>query len=809
MPADRILVIRQASFTLDPRVRREVATLLDAGHAVDVIGLRHGDEPRRERTGALTVYRLPAALKSTTGSPAAYTLRYGTFLLLAGLLAAALHVRRRYALVEVHSLPDFLVFAALVPKLLGARVVLDLHEAMTEFFETKFGGPPGTLPWRAVAAAEQASIRFADFAFTCTNEMRDAFVGRGAEPDRLGVVLNSSEEDVFDVERHPPRGSGGGEFVVLCHGSVEQRYGIDTAIGAVALLRDELPDLRLRIMGDGSYVEPARALAAKLGVADRVTINGRWVALAELVDAIAGCDAGLVAMKRDAFRDLTHCNKMYDLVTMRRPVLMSRTRSVEAYFDEESFEYFASDDPRALAGAIVRLHRDPARRAARVRHAARVLEPYRWPRQREIYRAYIERVLRPGALAGAGDEHFLHERYQHGGHRDAAIHAYYALKPLLPRRTQLTIRRGYARVQARRTFPAWPAEPLLVERREAELRRRVADAPGGRVPLVNYWPDGLRYAVVLTHDVEGPAGLANIDRVREVERRHGFVSSWNFVAEQYPIPNGLFDALRADGCEIGLHGIRHDDSLFRERATFERDLPAIRRYLADWGAVGFRSPATHRNADWMAELPVLYDSSFPDTDPFEPQPGGCCSILPFRFGNVVELPITLIQDHTLWEILRDPGIDRWVHKSRWIMRHHGLVNVIVHPDYVCPARLELYDRFLAFVAAQPGGWHALPRDVALWWRQRERLAVVSGPEGRPQLAGTSDYAATIAYADERDGRIVFDTGGQAELAGREIGADGRPPVPPCPPEPRCSSPLAVAARATRRTTCTTAGRSRA
>src|SRR5439155_27005336 len=142
-------------------------------------------------------------------------------------------------------------------------------------------------------------------------------------------------------------------------------------------------------------------------------------------------------------------------------------------------------------------------------------------------------------------------------------------------------------------------------------------------------------------------------------------------------------------------------------------VPALHRHLEQWDVVAFRSPATTRNPDWIAELPLLYDSSFPDTDPFEPQSGGCCSILPFRLGDVVELPITLVQDHTMWEILREPGIERWLHKSDWIMRNHGLINVIVHPDYVVdPARLALYDRFLAHLAAQDGGWHALPRDVA-------------------------------------------------------------------------------------------------
>jgi hypothetical protein len=175
---------------------------------------------------------------------------------------------------------------------------------------------------------------------------------------------------------------------------------------------------------------------------------------------------------------------------------------------------------------------------------------------------------------------------------------------------------------------------------------------------------------------------------------------------------------------------------------------------------GFRSPATHRNADWMPELGCRYDSSFPDTDPFEPQSGGCCSIMPYRFGDVVELPITLVQDHTLWEILCETGIARWEDKSEWIMRNHGLINVIVHPDYVCdPDRLELYDRFLAFLAARPGGWHALPRDVARWWRQREELVLLAdeGDAGAARITGTSDFTATVAVAVERDGEIIITT----------------------------------------------------
>ncbi len=389
-PPARICVIRQNLFAYDPRVRREVAALVDAGHEVDVICLRGDGEPLRERRGRLTVYRVPLAYPRSRSS---YLVSYSYFLGAAAILCGLLHLRRPYALVQVHSLPDVLVFAAVVPKLLGARVVLDLHEMMVEFFCTKFQVDSRSLRAKTVAFAEQASIRFADFAFTCTNEMREAFIGRGADAEKLGVVLNASDEEVFDVERHPPHGSSEGEYVLICHGSVEERYGVDTTIRAVALLHEEIPGLRLEVYGKGTYLEEGRRLARDLGVGDRVRFSDAWVPFSTLLEAIAAADAGVVAIKRDPFRDLTHCNKMYDLVTMRRPVLIARTRSVEAYFDENCFEYFESDDPEGLADGIRRLYGNPRHAEELVARAAGALEPYRWPRQREIYRSYIEALL--------------------------------------------------------------------------------------------------------------------------------------------------------------------------------------------------------------------------------------------------------------------------------------------------------------------------------------------------------------------------------------------------------------------------------
>jgi peptidoglycan/xylan/chitin deacetylase (PgdA/CDA1 family) len=355
-------------------------------------------------------------------------------------------------------------------------------------------------------------------------------------------------------------------------------------------------------------------------------------------------------------------------------------------------------------------------------------------------------------------EHYLYERYRGPARRSRLLNLYYDVKPMLPRAIQLRLRRAYARRQSEQVFPAWPNERILLDLRDEELRQRLQEVGRRRLPLVPYWPHGRRFAAILTHDVEGPAGIENIPRVLEVERRHGFVSSWNFCAEWYPIPDGLFDELADAGNEIGLHGIAHDGRLFRDRATFEANLPKIHRYMREWGASGFRSPATHRNADWMSELSCLYDTSFPDTDPFEPQPGGCCSIFPFFIDDLVELPITLVQDHTLFEILRHPAIDRWLEKSEWIIENNGLINLLVHPDYLLTdERLELYDDFLRFLRTQQDGWHALPRDVARWWKERASLECVESDEGA-RLAGPQSAVdtASILWVEERDGQLAFD-----------------------------------------------------
>lgn len=362
-------------------------------------------------------------------------------------------------------------------------------------------------------------------------------------------------------------------------------------------------------------------------------------------------------------------------------------------------------------------------------------------------------------------ETFLSEayhRYLPGGRGRSfvriATQGYYALRPLLPRSVQIRLRRRYAPIQSRSPFPRWPIEPALHDF-TSFLLGLVSAAVSEPVPSIAPWPAGYDWALVLTHDVETAAGHRALNVLREVEEALGYRSSWNLVARRYRVEEAQVAELRAAGHEIGVHGLYHDGRDLGSLDKLRARLPAMREAAVRWGAVGFRSPSTQRVWDWMPSLGFDYDSSYPDTDPFEPQPGGCCSWLPFFNGSLVELPITLPQDHTLFVILqqRDPGA--WLEKAAFLRARGGMALLITHPDYLGDDEgALLYETFLRSLMGDARLWRALPRDVADWWRRRgaSRLQRAGGVW---EVAGPAAGEAEITYLGE-----PVRAGGHLELA---------------------------------------------
>ena len=268
--------------------------------------------------------------------------------------------------------------------------------------------------------------------------------------------------------------------------------------------------------------------------------------------------------------------------------------------------------------------------------------------------------------------------------------------------------------------PAWPVDDTLEQLKLRMLERVIGDRES--IEVLWFWPDGKRWVLVLTHDVESARGLERIHRLMEVEERYGFRSSFNLVPFKYEVPEALVQEIRGRGFEVGIHGYNHDGLLFIDEAEFARRLPAIREVAQRWNARGFRSPSTLRRIGWLERLPVEWDSSCFDTDPFEPQPGGVLSWFPYRLGPLVELPITLPQDHLVFRLLGHRDLHLWQSKARKIREAFGMVLLNVHPDpgYMTDDDLlPLYEAFLAWLKDFGDElWNPRPLDLARWWNHR-------------------------------------------------------------------------------------------
>jgi peptidoglycan/xylan/chitin deacetylase (PgdA/CDA1 family) len=243
------------------------------------------------------------------------------------------------------------------------------------------------------------------------------------------------------------------------------------------------------------------------------------------------------------------------------------------------------------------------------------------------------------------------------------------------------------------------------------------------------WPNGKKFALVLTHDVESPKGVRQVKPLIELEKQLGFRSSFNFVGRDYHVPEDLLETLRREGFEVGVHGLHHDGMMFATKASFRKHAKGINIFLKQWDAVGFRSPSMHQKLEWIHELDIRYDSSTFDTDPFEPQPEGVRAIFPFWVVNeekthaFVELPYTLAQDFTLFILLRFMDIDIWKRKLDWIAENGGMALLNTHPDYMCwdgakPSGEEYpvqhYRDLLEYIRNNYQGYyhHALPHEIA-------------------------------------------------------------------------------------------------
>ena len=391
-------MIVHAYYDEDPRVRREAETLVAAGDEVDVFALRREDDEPAGVVAGVRVERLGVQRHQGAGI-ATYLREYLSFLVRSGWAVTRAHRRRRYGLVQVHSLPDFLAFAALPLRIAGVPLVLDLHEAMPEFFRSRFPRAAGPLAHRLLLVQERASIAIASAVITVNGPMAERLARLGVRPDKVHVVPNSASLARFDPALQPARPfAADGTIRLVYAGALTPTYELDVAVAALARIVAERPDLPIafELYGRGDSEPALRAQAAAAGLAERVTFHGR-IPIEAVPAAIARADIGLAPTRRDQFTDVSLSTKLFEYAAMGKPVIATGLPLVEQTFPAGTVATYPAGDAAAMAAAILALVDDPAGRDAAVERTRAVAAERSWERTAVGYRAIVDglRLGRP------------------------------------------------------------------------------------------------------------------------------------------------------------------------------------------------------------------------------------------------------------------------------------------------------------------------------------------------------------------------------------------------------------------------------
>jgi len=337
--------------------------------------------------------------------------------------------------------------------------------------------------------------------------------------------------------------------------------------------------------------------------------------------------------------------------------------------------------------------------------------------------------------------------------------AYYAVRPMLPVAVRKHLQRASLKGWAGKPFPKWPVDRSVDSVFEQLMALAIKTREVEKIPFIWFWPEGKSGCAIMTHDIETQTGLDFCPPLMDLNDSHGIKSSFQVIPEgrYHATPRDL-DEFRNRGFEINVHDWNHDGHLFSNRELFLSRAAKINEVGAKYRAEGFRSGVLYRNTDWYGDLKFAYDMSVPNVGHLDPQPGGCCTVMPFFIGNMLEIPLTTIQDYSLFNILKDFSIDVWKRQVSGILEGHGLASFNVHPDYVIEKQARAtYSQLLAFLsglAVERNIWLPLPREVNRWWRDRSRMNIVER-DGRLEIEGPSKERARIAYARAEGAQVTY------------------------------------------------------
>jgi len=337
---------------------------------------------------------------------------------------------------------------------------------------------------------------------------------------------------------------------------------------------------------------------------------------------------------------------------------------------------------------------------------------------------------------------------------------YYWLRPLTDRSLRKSIQKLRAANWQKRKFPQWPVDTTVENICERLLLLSLQANSVDRVPFIWFWPDGARGCISMTHDVETITGRNFCARLLDIDDSFGIKASYQIVPEgRYPVTQEFLTQLRHRGNEVCLQDLNHDGRLFDERKEFQRRVALINRYGREHGAKGFRSAVLYRNPEWYEDLDFSFDMSMPNVASLDPQRGGCCTVMPYFIGDILELPLTTIQDYSLFHVLNEHSIELWRIQLEMILARNGMASFIVHPDYILESDTQAVYKDLLAMLVEMGKrealWFALPSEIDSWWRARSRMSIVNDG-GSWRIVGKGAERAVLAFARTADDQLFYE-----------------------------------------------------
>jgi hypothetical protein len=383
--------------------------------------------------------------------------------------------------------------------------------------------------------------------------------------------------------------------------------------------------------------------------------------------------------------------------------------------------------------------------------------------------AYSNTVLRNGEVCLPFDvqqivNNLRNELYVNPGSDEPLLESmanrlYYFVRPLLPVAVRKHLQRIRLNGWGKISFPHWPVDRTVDNLLERLLLLSLRAHGRERVPFIWFWPNGAPSSAIMTHDVETAAGRDFCGTLMDIDDRFGIKAAFQVVPEErYEVTSAYLESITNRGFELAVQDLNHDGHLYRNHEQFLTRAAKINAYGRRWGATGFRAAILYRREKWFEALDFSYEMSVPNVAHLDPQRGGCCTVMPYFIGKVLELPVTTTQDYSLFHILRNHSIRLWQRQIELIMEKHGLISLIVHPDYIITRQeRETYEALLGYLSKlrdEKNVWIATPGEVNRWWRQRAEMRLVETEDGW-RIEGAGNERARIAYAREENGKIQF------------------------------------------------------